>query len=122
MSIETKITPDWFDMNLTELMDKSLKLGVIPLFQFVDKGTVLTEIDEGKGKEARSIAEQTPIDVLNKEVKFYESFILKIQKKEGFTFTKPDAEQKLADLEKQLKKQVRTFKKAIKLLNKIDNP
>lgn len=109
-------TPDWFNMNLTELVDKSLKLGVVPFFQFIDKGTVVTGTTEDQKKEARSITEQTPIDVLEKEIRFYESFIKKIQFKEGFKFTKPDAEQKLADLEKQLKKQIRLFKKAIKTL------
>lgn len=118
MTEHKEMQPDWFNMNLSELVSNSMKLGVIPIFQFMEKGVVLTEASHDKQKEARSIMEQTPVDVLGKEILFYESFIRKIQSKEGFSFTKPDAEQKLADLEKQLKKQIRVFKKAIKTLTK----
>ena len=107
--------PDWFNMNLSEMVEKSMALGVIPIFQFLDKGSVVN--GSVKITKPISVLEATPINILEKEIRFYETLIVKIVNRDGIISTKEETDKALTDLQNSLAVKIKIFQDAISLLN-----
>lgn len=110
-------SPDWFNMNLSELVAKSIKLGVIPIIEFKDKNE-----SESHGAEPYvSIMDTTPQMLIEKEIRGFKRFIDKIINKDGFTIESIEQEEKLNSLVVRLNSKVSEYESAIKILNNLTN-
>lgn len=104
----------WMDMNLSELVEKSLGLGVIPIFRFLDKDKVAVS-----GEPTKPMTERTPIDVLRVEIWHYKNFITKIETRDGIHIPedkKEETEQRLSQLVVDLNNKIIEFELAITAL------
>ena len=102
--------PNWTELNLSELVEKSLALNVVPIFNFLSK----EKVEVTTNKPYVHPLEITPIMVLQKEIDYDLRFIEKLDKKEGISPSTP--EEKINLLKKKLKKRIAMFRKAIKKL------
>ena len=107
---------NFLGMKLSKFVEQSLANGLVPVFEFKDKDSFAISSSE----PAISPKDETPIQVLQSEIKFFKNFQLRIETKEGLsidTDKKEEVEVKLKQLYNDLSKKIIEFEKAIKKLS-----
>lgn len=105
----------WLDQNLSEFVDNTLKHGLIPIFRFLDKDKIETH----EAAPEPPIDKRTPIDVLERELKFIRRMHDKFKNREGITIPedrKEEVEKNLSECCNNLLIRELEFEKAIQLL------
>lgn len=105
------------DLNLSELVDKSLAKGLIPFLQFIDKGKAIT--GETHPDDLKNPIDESPVDILKKQIRSYHTFISRIQSREGIDVNQEGIEEKLKKLETRLSQKIKEFQSAIEIIGEI---
>jgi hypothetical protein len=100
---------DWFNMNLSELVEKSLALKVIPMIHFLDKGKV---VSDSKPIKSKPFLEETPVYILQKEIRSYRNFIKRVKSMDNV----PNEKKK--DIAARVRIKIKEFQSAIQQLKK----
>ena|SRR5271156_4376501 len=110
MNEQKYFSPDWLNMNLSEMVEKEMALKVIPTIQFIDKGKANVGFVPSK-----PLGERTPIDVLKGEVRIFRRCLRDLS---GILKNNTDKEKskKIKEMRVKLRSQVRLFNSTIKIL------
>jgi hypothetical protein len=101
------------DLKLSEFVDKCLQGGVIPFLKFLDKDKV-----ESGTVERFSLMEQTPLNVLQREIRVYERCIKRLELGEDILdFDKLETKERITAIISQTNAKIEEFKGACSLLN-----
>jgi hypothetical protein len=101
------------DLKLSDFVDKCLQGGVIPFLKFLDKDKV-----ESGTVERVSLMEQTPLNVLQREIRVYERCIKRLELGEDILdFDKLETKERITAIISQTNAKIEEFKGACSLLN-----
>lgn len=100
------------DLKLSDFVEQCLSKGVVPVLKFADK-------DKVESGERVSMLEQTPVSTLEREIRFFERMITRIENRDDID---PNASQeRLNEIITTIRERIELYKQATALLNSDKN-
>jgi hypothetical protein len=96
------------NLKLSDFVEQCLSKGVVSVLRFADK-------DKVEAGERISALEQTPATTLEREIRFFERMITRIENREGID--QNAGQERLDEIVSAIKGRVELYKQAITLLN-----